>query len=118
MKQFLPFTLVFIVGIAQSQAPSCDKPYRIGHFVQLPYEDLRIDRTRAITPKENKEWSKKQSQAQAACDALVSKHPNQTVSQEFSFTVKGFVTVRERCDSFCGTGEELMQLYQKEIGAH
>ena len=118
MKRLLPFAMVLIAGVAQaqSQAPSCDKPYRVGHFVQLPPEDLRTDRTRGITPKESKEWDKKQAQAQAACNAFVSKHPNLSVSQEFSFTVKGFETVRERCDSFCGTGEELLRLYMKEAG--
>ena len=116
MKRLLPFTIVLIAGVAQaqSQAPSCDKPYRLGHFVQLPPEDLRTE-PRGPSKKESKELDKKQMQAQAACDALVRAHPNLAVSQEFSFTVKGFETVRERCDSFCGTDEELGQLYLKEV---
>jgi len=103
--------------MARAQVLSCDKSYRLGHFTQLSTEDLRLDRTRAISPKESKEWAKKQAEAQAACSAFVNKHPNLAVSQEFSFTVKGFATIRERCDSFCGTDEELMRLYQKEIEA-
>ena len=82
MKRLLPFAIVLIAGVAQaqSQASSCDKPYRLGHFVQLPPEDLRTDRTRAISKKESKELDKKQMQAQGACTALVRKHPNLAVA--------------------------------------
>ena len=92
---------------------SCNKPYQIGRFVQLDNEDLRLH-PRPITEKESKEWGKKQAQAQTACNAFVSKHPNRAVSEDFSFTIKGFITVHERCESFCGTFEELMQSYDKE----
>jgi hypothetical protein len=109
-------TAVFLLGVsvAQSQSPSCDKPYQRGHFTQLGTEDLRLDRHRAINKKELKEWDKKQEQAQSACNAFVSQHPNLPVSKDFSFTVKGFATVRERCESFCGSYEELMQIYARE----
>lgn len=82
--------------------------------MQLDNEDLRLDRHRTITTKQLKEWDVKQAHAQAACNAFVREHPNRAVSKEFSFTVKGFAIVHERCDSFCGTFEELMQLYGKE----
>ena len=114
-KLFVVSLFLSTFAIAQS-APTCDKPYRLGHFVQLGTEDLRMDRTRAATKKEQKEWSNKQAQAQNECNTFASQHPNLAVSKEFSFTVKGFVTVRERCESFCGTDKELEQLYQKEAG--
>lgn len=106
--------ILFIFAPVTQAQPSCGKPYQLGHFVQLGSEDLRQDRTHAATSKQLTEWSKKQTQAQAACNALVSQHPNQAVSKEFSFTVKGLSTVRERCDSFCGTQKELDDLYEKE----
>ncbi|MGA7925679.1 MAG: hypothetical protein WCA20_06755 [Candidatus Sulfotelmatobacter sp.] len=65
-KQLLSFVMVFFAGSIQAQAPSCDKPYQRGHFVQLSNEDLRLDRHRAISKKELKEWDKKQDQAQAS----------------------------------------------------
>jgi hypothetical protein len=114
MRLLLPFLLALIAGSAQAQAPSCDKPYHLGHFVQLGNEDLRLDRTRPITKKELQEWNKKQEQAQAVCNEFVSEHPNLSVSREFSYTVKGFATVREPCESSCGTEEELDQLYGRE----
>jgi hypothetical protein len=43
----------------------------------------------------------------------VRQHPNLEVSKEFSFTIKGFATVHERGESFCGTYEDLDRLYQK-----
>jgi hypothetical protein len=113
MKQLLPFAVLIALAASAQQLP-CDKPYRLGHFVQLGNEDLRLDRTRAISPKELKEWDKKQAQAQGACNGFVSQHPNMAVSREFSYTVKRFATVRERCESFCGTDKELDQLYEKE----
>jgi hypothetical protein len=113
-KQLVSFAVIILVSSARAQGPSCDKPYQRGHFVQLGNEDLRLDRHRAISKKELKEWDKKQEQAQAACNAFVSRHPNQAESMEFSYTVKGFATVRERCDSFCGTYDELMRLYENE----
>jgi hypothetical protein len=116
MNKFPPVALIVLTcaGTAQTQAPSCDRPYQRGHFVQLDNEDLRLDRHRAITAKELTDWNRKQAQAQAACNAFVSEHPNRAVSKEFSYTIKGFTLVHERCDSFCGTYEELMQLYEKE----
>jgi hypothetical protein len=116
MSKFLPVVLIVFAcaGAAQMQAQSCDQPYRIGHFVQLDNEDLRLDRRRAISAKELKDWNRKQAQAQAACNAFVSEHPNRAVSKEFRYTIKGFVIVHERCDSFCGTFEDLMQLYEKD----
>lgn len=111
-------TAVLSLGVgvsgAHAQAPSCDKPYERGHFTQLGNEDLRLDRHRPINKKELKEWDKKQEQAQSACNAFVGQHPNLSVSKDFSFTVKGFATVHERCESFCGTFEELMRLYDRE----
>jgi hypothetical protein len=114
MKRPLPL-IILIALAARAQQPACDKPYRLGHFVQLGNEDLRVDRTRAISPKELKEWDKKQARAQGACNAFVGEHPNVAVSKEFSYSVKGFATVRERCDSFCGTEKELNQLYEKDV---
>jgi hypothetical protein len=111
----LALVLLFIAISSAQNSPTCDKPYRLGHFVQLGTEDLRVDRARAITKKEQKEWSNKQTQAQHECDAFAGQHPNLAVAKEFSFTVKGFATVRERCESFCGTEKDLEQLYQKEI---
>lgn len=109
------FLLIAAIGTTVSaQAPSCKKPYQVGHFTQLGTEDLRTDRTRPISNKESKEWTKKQTDAQIACNVFVSQHPNLAVSKEFSFTVKRFVTVRERCDSFCGTEKELEQRYEQE----
>jgi hypothetical protein len=102
---------------AQQQKPSCDKPYRLGHFVAVATEDLRLDRSRAITKKETKDWEKKQDEAQRQCAALVRQHPNLAVSEMFSFTVKGFATIHERCESFCGTDDELMQLYESDVKA-
>jgi hypothetical protein len=61
---------------------------------------------------------KKQTQAQAACNAFVGEHPNLAVSREFSFTVKGLATVRERCESFCETEKDLDELYQSETTSH
>src|SRR5207237_1275671 len=94
------FATVLIAGVAQaqSQAPSCDKPYRWGRVVHLPPEDLRLY-PRGPSKKELKELDKKIGQAQAACDALIRKHPNLAVSQTFSYTVEGFETLHERCDS-------------------
>jgi hypothetical protein len=120
MKRFVLHMFVLIAIGAVQDAPaqqktSCDKPYRIGHFVSLGSEDLRLDRSRAISKKEMKDWDKKQFEAQRACNAFVGKHPNLSVSEDFSFTVKGFITVHERCDSFCGTGDDLRQLYEREI---
>jgi hypothetical protein len=114
MRLLVLVSVLLFAVTTQAQAPACNKPYRLGHFVQLGNEDLRVDRTRRISKKELKESNKKQEQAQAARNALVSEHPNIAVSKEFSYTVRGFLAVRERCDSFCGTLEELMQLYDKE----
>jgi len=112
----LPMIFLFASGATHAQnaqAKSCDKPYQIGRFVQLDNEDLRL-KPRRITEKESKEWKRKQAQAQIACNAFVSKHPNRAVSEDFSFTVKGFTAVRERCESFCGTFDELMRSYDEE----
>jgi hypothetical protein len=125
MKKLKPsIALTFIlVGIGSAQdsqqqrKPSCDKPYRLGHFVTVATEDLRLDRSRAINKKETKDWDRRQLEAQRQCDALVRQHPNLTVSENFSFTVKGFATVHERCESFCGTEDELMQLYESDVKA-
>jgi hypothetical protein len=122
MKKLTPIVLTaLLVGIGSAQdspqqrKPSCDKPYRLGHFVTVVTEDLRLDRSRAINKKERKDWDRRQLEAQRQCDALVRQHPNLAVSENFSFTVKGFATVHERCESFCGTDEELMQVYDKEV---
>ena len=102
------------VGPAQAKVPPCDKlPYRLGHLVILNTTDLR-DHPRAITKAESKEMSKKMSQAQAECNAFVSKSPGHQVSTDLSFTIKGFAAYYERCDSFCGTDKEWEQLIQKE----
>jgi len=114
MKQLLLF-VAFVIATALAESPTCNKPYRLGHFTQLSNEDLRQDRTRAATQKQLKNWSKKQEQAQAACNSFVSQHPNVAVSKEFSFRVEGLAAVRERCGSFCGTETELDQLYEKEV---
>jgi hypothetical protein len=42
MKEILPFAILFIAGAALAQAPTCDKSYRLGHFMQLGTEDLRV----------------------------------------------------------------------------
>jgi hypothetical protein len=101
-------------GPAQAKAPPCDKlPYRLGHLVVLNSTDLR-DHPRAITKAEWKEMSKKNSQAQAECNAFVSKSPGHPVSTELSVSIKGFAAYYERCDSFCGTDKEWEHLIQKE----
>jgi hypothetical protein len=117
MNRFAVVVVFFLVSLQPvfAQQKTCDKPYQIGRFVNLAGEDLRIDRSRAITKKENREWEKKQSQAQTVCNAFVKEHPNLAVSKDFSFTIKGFMTVNERCESFCGTYEDLDRLYQEEV---
>jgi hypothetical protein len=115
MNRFTVGLILVLLPRVFAQQKTCDKPYQIGHFVDLGGEDLRIDRTRAITKKENKDWAKKQSQAQTVCNAFVKEHPNLAVSKDFSFTIKGFMTVNERCESFCGTYEDLDRLYQEEV---
>jgi hypothetical protein len=115
MNRFVAVLVLVSLPPVFAQQKTCDKPYQIGRFVNLGGEDLRIDRTRAITKKEAKEWAKKQGEAQAACNGFVREHPNLAVSRDFSFTIKGFSTVNERCESFCGTYEDLDRIYQEEI---
>jgi hypothetical protein len=115
MKPLLLVTVLIVAGVAQAQAPSCDKlPYRLGHLIMLNSTDLR-DHPRAITKKEWKEMSKKNEQTQADCNAFVRKYPGHPVSTELAFTVKGFAAYLERCDSFCGTEKDLRQLTDKEV---
>jgi hypothetical protein len=121
MKRLLLFLSIFIAGTAQAQddqaqakVAQCDKlPYRLGHIVILNSTDLR-DHMRAINKSELKGLSKKNTRAQAECDAFVSKYPGHPVSMEFSYTVRGFAAYYLRCESFCGTDKDWRQLIQKE----
>ena len=106
--------LLVLLGAQSSPAQTCEKPFEIGRLVTVRSEDLRLDRHRPISKKEIKILSKKTAQAQGTCDALVRKHPNLAVSESLSFTVEGFATIYDRCESFCGTREELEHFYEKE----
>lgn len=100
----------------QAKAASCDKlPYRLGHLVTLNSTDLRSDSHRKITKKEWKELEKKGSALQAKCDAFVRSSPGRPVSTEFSYEVSGFAAYYVRCESFCGTEQDLLQQDMKEV---
>lgn len=114
MKILLILSILASAYFAGAQADSCATPYRIGKFRQLGTEDLRIDRHRQISKKELKDWGAKQQLIQSQCTTFVSGHPNVAVSKDFSFTVKGFATVSERCESFCGTYEDLIRSMNDE----
>lgn len=109
--------LVLATAFLLQSAPAeqtCDKPYRLGHFVRHDIEDLRVDRHRAATKKQLKELDKQQAEIRASCDAFVSEHPNRAVSKEFFLRVPGLLSEYERCESFCGTEKELLDLVDKE----
>ncbi len=119
---FLVFVLI-LAGAANAQdnpaqantASSCGKlPYRLGHIVILHSTDLRLA-PRRITKKESKEMDKRQSELQIKCNAFVREYPSRPVSTEFSYEVRGFAAYLVRCESFCGTEEDLLQQSMKEI---
>jgi hypothetical protein len=121
MKWLVLFTVVMAVtntsaqdNRAQTNPVSCEKlPYRLGHLTLLASTDLRYSQV-AATKFQLKEMKKKVHQAGLECDAFVRTSPGHPVSKELAFTINGFASYLERCDSFCGTEDDLMELSTKE----
>jgi hypothetical protein len=110
-----PVSLVFILVASGTGAQTpCDKlPYRLGHLTLIASTDLRTTKV-AATKFQLKEMKKKVHQAGLDCDAFVRTSPGHPVSKELAFTVNGFASYLERCDSFCGTEDDLLELSNKE----
>jgi hypothetical protein len=120
MKQFILICFLIAAATARVQGspdhvPTCNKlPYRLGKTTITHSTDLRSEPRRA-TKKELNEMRQKQSELQGKFNAFVRKNPGRLVSTDFSYEVKGFAAYLVRCESFCGTEEDLLQANQKEI---
>jgi hypothetical protein len=67
-----------------------------------------------VTKKELKQLGKQQDRMQVECNVFVRKYPGHPVSKEISYTVDGFAAYYGRCESFCGTEKDLLDLLLRE----